>query len=209
MIVLPRKDKTGKPYISYSQINSFLRDRKEFIKSYFYGQPIQFTAYIDHGGKVGRALETNDFSAFDKDEQKTLKKVKRLDIFEKEIAVDYGDFYLKGFIDTIDKKYTELCDYKVGTEKKIAEYQDPKYVQTVLYAKGIQQETGKLPKKTGVILIERTGNAFRGEELKIGKQIWEIPLEISQKRIKFADELVRDTANEISKYYKTFLKMNK
>ena len=209
MINLPKKDKNGVPYISYSQISSFLKNRKEFVKSYFYKEPIQFTAYIDHGAKVGKALETNDFSKFTKDEQKTLKKVPRLDIFEKEVKVDFGEFYLIGYIDTIRKTYTKLLDYKVGTEKKIAEYQDPNYVQTILYAMGIQQETGKLPKETGVILIERHGNAFRGEELVIGEKIWEIPLEVSQKRIKFASELVRETALEISKYYTTFLKMNK
>lgn len=206
---LPKRDKNGKPYISYSQISSFLKDRKEFVKSYFYNQPITFTKYIDHGGKVGKALETNDFSKFTEKEQETLKKVRRLDLFEKQITVDFGAFYLIGYIDTIKKNYTELLDYKVGTEKKIPEYQDPKYIQTILYAMGIQQETGKLPKKTGVILIERHGNAFRGEDLVIGERIWEIPLEVNQKRIKFADELVRDTANEISKYYTTFLKMNK
>lgn len=208
-MILPRRDKNGIPYLSYSQINSFLRDRKEYMKSYFFNEPIQFTAYIDHGSKVGKALESNDFSGFDEDEQKTLKTVPRLDIFEKEIKVDFGDFYLKGFIDTCDKKFTKLKDYKVGTEKKIPEYTDDKYIQTVVYAMGLKQETGKLPKETSVVLIDRKGNAFRGEPLKIGERIWEIPLELSEKRIKFADELVRHTANEISKYYKVFLKLNK
>lgn len=208
-MILPRKDKHGKPYISYSQISSFLRDKKEYMKSYFYNEPIQFTAYIDHGSKVGKALETNDFSQFTKEEQVVLKQVPRLDIFEKNVQVDFGSFYLTGFIDTIDKKFKKLHDYKVGTEKKIAEYKDPKYVQTVLYAMGIKQETGKLPKETSVILIDRKGNAFKGEPLMIGEKYWEIPLELSEKRIKFADELVRDTANEISKYYKVFLKLNK
>lgn len=208
-MILPRKDKDGKPYISYSQISSFLRDKKEYMKNYFFGEPIQFTAYIDHGQKIGRALEANDFSGFSPKEAETLKKVPRLDIFEKNVKVDFGNFYLTGFIDTIDKKFTKLHDYKVGTEKKIAEYEDPKYIQTILYAMGIKQETGKLPKHSSVILIDRKGNAFKGEPLVIGDQIWEIPLEISQKRIKFADELVRETANEISKYYQVFLKMNK
>lgn len=210
-MILPKKDKQGLCYLSYSQVNSFLTNKKEFIKSYFYNEPIKFTAYLDFGKKVGGALEKGDFSEFTKPEQKILKTVRRLDIFEKEVRLDFPEynFYLKGFIDTIDNKFTEVLDYKTGTESKIVEYQKDKYIQPLLYAAGIYQETGKLPNKAGVILIDRKGNAYKGEPLTLGNQVWEIPLEVSKERIEYAKKVVIDTAHEISHYYKTFLKLNK
>ncbi len=208
-MILPKIDKHGKPYLSYSQINSFLYNKKDYIKSYFFNEPIQFTAYIDFGSKVGKALETNDFSDFSEEEQQTLKRVPRLDEFEKEIRVDFGEFYLKGFIDTNSSDLTHFMDYKTGAAKKVTEYQKDDYIQPHIYALGIEQETGILPKKADIILIERYGNAFKGEPLTVGKEILPVPIDISRERIEYARELVIKTAKEIEHYYKIFLKLNK
>lgn len=209
-MILPKKDKEGNYFLSYSQINSFLTNKKEFIKNYIYKQPIEFTAYIDFGLDIGRALEKNDFSKYTESEQNLLKKIKRLDIFEKEIRLDFPEhkFYLKGFIDTCDKKLTKVWDYKTGTEKKIVEYQKPDYIQPLIYALGIQQETGKLPKELGVVLIDRKGNPFKGEKLTLGETFWEIPLEINKERLEYTKNKVIEVAYEISKYYQVFQKLN-
>lgn len=209
-MILPKKDKDGY-FLSYSQISTFLTSKKDFIKQYIYKEPITFKAYINFGSEIGKALETNDFSAFSKQEQKILKQVKRLDIFEKAIKLDFKEhgFYLKGYCDTVDKKFTEIWDYKTGTKSKIEEYKKDDYIQPLLYAAGIEQETGRLPKKIGVILIDRKGNAFKGEKLTLGDQIWEIPLELTPERINYAKEKVIKAAYEISKLYQTFLKLNK
>ena len=208
-MILPRKDKNGKYYISYSQISSFLKNRKEYIKSYFFNEPIAFTTYIDFGSKVGEALEKNDFSLFSKEEQETLKQVKRLDLFEKEIALDFGEFYVKGFIDTVDRDLSMLIDYKTGALNKIKEYEKDEYIQLILYALGIEQEIGKLPEKLQVQFIERVGNPFKGEPLKIGDNIVEINIELTQERINAAKELVLKVTKEISDLYTVFLKLNK
>lgn len=207
-IILPRK-KDGRYLISYSQINSFLTNKKQYFKSYFYGQPIEFTAYIDFGSKVGSALEKNDFKEFAKSEQHTLKKVPRLDEFERKITYHYNEFDVIGFIDTNKKDLSKTYDYKTGTKSKIKEYQSDKYIQPYIYALGLKQEHGVTPDEMGVILIERLGNAYKGEPLVLGEEIWEIPLEISAKKLQYAENLVYRTAIEISNYYKAFLKMNK
>lgn len=207
-IILPRK-KDGRYLISYSQINSFLTNKKDYFKSYFYSQPIEFTAYIDFGSKVGEALEKNDFSGFTKSEQKVLKKVPRLDEFERKITYHYNEFDVIGFIDTNKKDLSKTYDYKTGTKTKIKEYQSAKYIQPYIYALGLQQEHGVVPDEVGVILIERIGNAFKGEPLVLGEEIWEIPLEMNQKKLHDTENMVYRTAIEISNYYKAFLKMNK
>ena len=208
-MILPKTNKQGKPLLSYTQINSFLNNKRDYIKQYFLGAPIEFTAYIDFGAKVGKALETADFSEFEQEEQSVLSSIPRYDEFEKEVRVDFGDFEVIGYIDTIRKDYSKLLDYKTGTEKKISEYTKPDYIQPILYALGIEQETGYLPKEAGVVLIERLGNPFKGEQLKLGKTFWEIPLEVSTERINFAKDLTRKVAEDISRYYEVFLKLNK
>lgn len=210
MIQLPRKDKDGMPYLSYSQISSFLRNKTDYIKSYFLKEPIQFTDYIDFGSKVGTALEQNDFTAFSKEEQEVLRKVPRLDEFEREIKVSYPEhgFYIKGFIDTNTTKLDHFIDYKTGGANKVSEYQKDSYIQGQLYALGIKQACGKLPRKGEVILIERMGNAYKGEKLTLGKQIITIPLQIDEASVKRTNEIVIEAAYEISKYYKVFNKLN-
>lgn len=205
---LPKQDKHGVPYLSYSQLSSFLYNKKDYIKSYFLNEPIKFRDYIDFGSKVGNALEKNDFTKFDKTEQATLKKIKRLDEFEKEIRVDFKDFYLKGFIDTNTFKLDHFMDYKTGSLGKETEYIKPNYIQPHIYALGIYQMCGKMPTKAEVVLIERTGNPMRHEPLKVGKQIMHIPIDISKKRIEEAQALVIKTAEEISRYWQIFKKLN-
>jgi hypothetical protein len=207
---LPKTDKDGVPYLSYSQVSSFIKSKSEYIKSYFLKEPIQFTDYIDFGSKVGKALETNDFSAFTEEETSTLVKVPRLDEFEKEIRLDFTEhgFYLKGFIDTNTKDLTHFADYKTGGINKVAEYEKEGYIQGQLYALGIEQHCGKLPKTAEVILIERYGNAFKGEPLVVGKEIVHIPLDISPEKLQLAKEAVIKAAYEISSYYKMFKRLN-
>ena len=114
--MLPKKDKEGIPYISYSQANLWsdvkgyntgMDGKIEYMLSYFYKVNFPDVGFGGFGGKVGIALEEGDFSAFSTSEIDTLRKVERLDIFEKEIRIPFDGFYLVGYIDTCteDLKY--------------------------------------------------------------------------------------------------------
>lgn len=209
MINLPKKcSKTGKPYLSYSQIQSFLYNKADFMKSYFFNWPIEFTAYIDFGSKLGKAIEKNDFSEFSDEEKETLIKIPRYDEFETEIKLDMGDFFVKGFIDSNTSDLKHLIDYKSGTAKKVSDYKKATYIQPHIYCLGIEQAHGTLPESFKVILVERLGNAFKGEELKLGKEIIYIDVDISERRLQEAKELIYKTAEEISEYYSVFQKLN-
>lgn len=207
-IVLPRVDKEGKCYISYSQHSKWKRDKKDYIKSYFFGERFEGNAYTEFGSLIGEALENNDFSAFDEQEQLVLESITRLDEFEREIKWDFGDFYVKGYIDTNDKELTTLIDYKTGAMNKASEYDSDKYDQLAIYAGAIEQETGKLPENAYVILIERKGNAFRGETLKLGREFEEIPQDVTPEKVKEVGENVVKVATEISDYYRVFNLIN-
>jgi len=221
-IMLPRVDEKGDYYISYSQINSWKRSKRDYIRSYFFGESFEGNAYTDFGSLVGEALEHNDFSSFTDEEEEFLKKVPRYDRFEVEVRLSMDGFYVLGFIDTMKMLYdhkgaghliegiSAIADYKTGSiEKKIMDYDSDDYIQLDLYAMALQERIGKLPEKMYVYLIGRSGNAYAGEELTLDKRFVEIEKHIDQKRVDQVKSEVQKIAEEISDYYKVFLKLNK
>lgn len=218
-IELPKKDKDGKSYISYSQYSKWKSDKKDYIKSYFLGERFEGNAYTSFGSMIGEALENNDFSGFTEQEVEVLSRITRLDQFEREIAWDFGDFFVKGFIDTNDvlldglspdakEVVTKIVDYKTGDMNKVAVYEDDAYDQVTIYAGAIEQETGHLPTMGWVELIERTGNAFRGEPLKLGNKVEVIPQDVSPGAVARVRENILKVAKEITASYKVFNLLN-
>ena len=59
---LPKKDKKGNSYLSYSQISTFKRSKEDFYNQYILNVPFEGNAYTDFGSNVGEALEKNNFS---------------------------------------------------------------------------------------------------------------------------------------------------
>lgn len=207
-MILPKKDKDGRSYLSYSQIKSWRDSKRKYIREKMCGEPFVDNAYTIQGKKVGEALENNDFSGFTKEEQELLSTIPRLDEFEKRIEVDMGNYYIVGYIDSNTTDCSHILDYKQGIiDKKEAEYDSDDYVQLHIYAEGIRQETGKLPKKAEVILVDRVGNAFQNQKLVVGDRFVTITKDISKKEVDKVLADIQQTAEEISAYYKVFLKL--
>ena len=217
-ITLPKTDKvTGRPYLSYSQISTWKKSKRDYMRQFFFGEDFAgMSDYMDFGSKVGNALESNNFSDFNKTEQEFLKTLPRYDEFEREVNLDMGEFFVKGFIDTNTKENTptgelvrKIADYKTGdVDKKESEYASDDYIQLDIYAAAIQQETGVLPEEVSVFLIDRTGNAFKGEPLRLGERYVTITKKVDDKRVKVVMNEVNKIAQEISDYYQLFLKLN-
>lgn len=222
-IDLPKKNEEGKSYLSYSQYNKWKNGKRDYIRSYFFKEPWDGNAYTSFGSLVGEALENGDFSAFEPEEAATLKKCTRLDQFEREISYDFGDFFVKGFIDTNDL-HTEthpegskddtfefvrnLIDYKTGAPDKASLYEGDGYEQVTIYAGALRQETGVLPERGWVELIERTGNPFKQEELKVGGSVTRIPQDVSPGAILKVEQNLKKVAKDISAHYKIFKMLN-
>lgn len=219
---LPKTDNEGVPYLSYSQVSTWIKSKREYMRQYFFGERFEGNAYTDFGTKVGEALENNDFSGFEPDEQEFLKTVPRYDRFEKEIKLEMDGFYVKGFIDTLklpdDHKgqgsiieyVPAIADYKTGDiSKKRADYESEDYIQLEIYAADILQTIGSLPERVEVILIGRKGNAFKKEELTLTKEFITISREVSEERVEAVKALVQEVAEDIAKHYELFLKLNK
>jgi hypothetical protein len=207
---LPKIDENGIGMYSYSQHSKWFKNKKEYIRSYFFGESFDGNAYTDFGSAVGEALEHNDFSDFDSKQTKTLNKVTRLDEFERSIKLDFPEFnfYIRGYIDSNDTELTTLIDYKTGALDKESVYSADSYDQLAIYAGAIQQETGKLPTEAYVELIERLGNPWKQEPLTVGNKIVKIPQDISEENIEKVKLKIIKGAKEISSYYKVFNKLN-
>jgi hypothetical protein len=200
---LPKKDKKGNSYLSYSQIQTFKRSREDYHNQYILNVPFEGNEYTEFGNKVGKALEFNDFTGFAKDEINVLSQVTRLDQFEKRVFLRYDEFYLIGFIDTASANNTVIIDYKTGGLNKQSEYTSKSYNQLQTYALSIRQETGTHVQSASVEFIRRKGNAFIGENLTVfNDPPLVIPQDLSEERLKHVYWDILKTAKEIEKFYK-------
>lgn len=201
---LPKKNKKGESRLSYSQISLFKKDKKEYYERYIVGKPFEGNEYTDFGSKVGEALEHNDFTGFSKQEANILKKVPRLDEFEKGVKLQYEGFYVYGFIDTNRKDYTKIIDYKTGGKKKEFQYSENNYDQLCVYSLALRQKYGVTPTEAEVVFIRRGGNAYRGERLIVAdEEPITIPVDVSLKRLKSVYWDILRTAKEIERFYES------
>lgn len=201
---LPSKDKNGNSYLSYSQISMFLKDKEQFIKSYILKEPFIGNEYTEFGSKVGKALELDVYDNFTDSEIKTLKKVERLDIFEKQISINYDSFYLVGYIDSCSLDMTRIIDYKTGGKGKESQYSDINYTQLHYYALGIRQETGIKVKDASVEFIRRVGSLSSG--LKVGsEQPIKIKIDISEQSLKRVYWETIEIAKQIELFYLNYI----
>jgi hypothetical protein len=201
---LPKKDKKGNSYLSYSQISLFKRDKSEYFDQYIIGKKFEGNAYTDFGSNVGEAIENNNFDKFTINESSILKKVTRLDEFERRTMLRFKGFYVVGYIDTLKSDYSMLIDYKTGGLRKEKQYSEVDYTQLHLYALSLRQETGITPTKARVEFIRRGGNAFRGEKLVVANESpIKIDVDISYNRLKTVYWETFETAKEIEKFYKS------
>lgn len=222
-LVLPKQDEQGNYYLSYSAIKSWneakgfntgLLGKYEFILNYFLGQ-----TWEDKNGFAQFGTEVEDVicgkegseAKFTKGELILLKCIKPLGLFQQEIKIPFDGFYIKGFIDDCTPDYTKIRDYKTASLNSSKKYYDDDYDQLDVYAMGVKAITGELPKALEVVCIERLGNGFRGGRnvMSVGNEVWYIPRTTSKERQEKLKEKITKTAQEISEYYKVFLKLNK
>jgi hypothetical protein len=198
-LILPRTDKEGIPYVSFSQLKKFHTNRNEYYEQYVLNKPFVDNPWAKFGRDVGTALETGDFTNFSASERKILSSVTRLTDFEVEVKLWYDGWYVRGFIDTTD--FECLIDYKTGGLGKDAQYYAPDYTQLQLYTLALQQE-GLVIDAAWVEFIPRVGNPYRGETLMVdNKPIKRIDMDISPKRLgQVRDETAR-MAREISEWF--------
>lgn len=211
-LFLPKTDEEGVPYLSYSQISTWKKSKRDYIRKNFFKESDDnegLQRYGDFGHKVGEAFENNNYSAFEPHEQEFLCTIPKYDQFERKIKLQLDGFYMLGYIDTNSHCLTKMADYKTGDiEKKAGDYSSSDYIQLEIYSAAIEQETGILPTDVKVFLIGRSGNGFQKEELKLTGEYVTIERTITKESIEKVKQDVQQIAEEISSYYKMYLKLN-
>lgn len=146
-----------KGYLSYSQIQMWLKDRPRYERIYFAGEDAKFTnAGMDFGKEVASALEdgrdTGDLLT-----DAAMLLVPKYDIADKEIRVEMktkdGVVVLVGRPDTMDSNSFDFREYKTGKTKWTLS-KAMKHPQLKFYAMLIYVKFGKLLKQCHLDWIE-------------------------------------------------------
>ncbi len=223
-IELPRQDEDGNYYISYSQYTTW-KDQKsfnlqtigkqEYFLGYFFGHRFPDMGWGQFGTEVeGYICEREYADSFLPHEKRILEEIKPLGVFQQEIKIWlFANVYIKGFIDDMLPGFTHLRDYKTASDKSRLKYYKDDYVQLDIYAMFGLQETGKLPEKLEVFIVERLGNCHgeveRRDLLSVGTGQWVHERTTSIDRInKIRAELIA-ACYEISDAFKLFKKINR
>ena len=221
MLNLPRS-KEGIPYISYSQYRSWndpksfhlgVKGKYEYMLDYFFDEDFPDMGWAQFGEEVEGYICQRSFSeAFSPEEKKVLETIEPLGLFQHEFFLRFDGFGLLGFIDDAKEDFSHIRDYKTCSKSSSKKYYKDDYYQLDIYAMWVQQNFGHLPETLEVMMIERTGNPFKGggrSVLKVGEQVWSHYRETSQERINFLREDIRRTAEEIAVTWEVFQKMLK
>lgn len=204
----------GKPYISYSSIDSWENYREDFIKQKFAKIKLPDGLYASLGNYVGEAIENGEFgdnpNEFEGQENLDLKALRpKGALYERMILIDMGSYVIIGFIDRaiFDKREVEVLDFKTGGSKKEEKYKSEKYLQLPIYCRALELE-GYSIKKMSVFFIRRVGSHFK-LPLKISNEQFEISLEYTTERginvLKEVDKIVKEISKCYIIYKKYFL----
>ncbi len=214
-IVLPKQNKGGEYYLSFSQISLWLSSPESYRKRY-YGEGSKLSSdYLSFGKKIATALEQKDIT------DPLLQKVPRYDTPEQPIRVDFSGFVLIGFIDTFDSKNLRFREYKTGVRTKTGKpawniQKVYTHLQLPIYSLAIQEMFGSvedvchldwIETKSGRIKEINAGGAIlknTRKNLHLTGHIESFARTITQKERDDTKAMIIKVASEINKDYELY-----
>lgn len=195
-ILLPRG------YISWSQLNLFEKNPKQYYKHYILGEPGFENAAMRYGKKLADALEGND--AGDDETITTLVALlPKYRVMEKKLDAVIGEVKITGKIDNFEPRKKPFKEYKSGMVKWTQSKVD-KHEQLLFYATLIYLVYGVIPPKIELVWAE-TKKDDQGEIYGTGR------IEVFERKIDLKDILVfmariKKVAKGISRMYQEEIK---
>ena len=165
---------------------------------------------IKHPNRPQR-LVSDSLDSFDEREMSILKQITPLGTFQKEGWINFDGFKLLLYIDDATEDFKKLRDYKTASRNSGKKYELPEYKQLDVYSIWVEQEYDYIPDELEVCVIERAGNCYgmveRRDLLSVKKDVWYIDRKTSPERLQKIKDNIIKVANEISEYYKVYLKL--
>lgn len=115
--------------LSYSQLNTWIKSKEDYIKIYFLGEPFISNKYIEWGNNIHKQIENGELEVF---------KLKESEKYvEREIDVNGNKVTLNGYIDSYEPG--KLLDYKTS-QKEWTQSKVDNHLQLDFYKKILQEE---------------------------------------------------------------------
>ena len=206
----------GKPYISYSTMESWEEYTEDFIKEKLVGLPQPFGIYKEFGSYLGTAYENGQFPeqnqiGFIGQENLDLIKYRNDSAeYEKLIIIDRGDYIIVGFIDKFERLEDGsvwVNDLKSGGAKKEEKYASDDYTQVPLYSHALEV-IGENIGRTDVLFVRRENSHIK-PPLKISTEQFYIPVNYTKEKVDKALKKVDRVVKEISELKTTYDKFFK
>ena len=201
--------KLPKRALSWSAIDLWRRNPRDFRLKYYENKPLKFFAEQEmlFGKQIGELLEAND---------PTLSKIPRYDTPEQkcEVEIEPGLLFV-GYLDSFDSKKNKILEYK--TSHNPDRWNLPtvhKHDQLVIYSVLVQLKFGKVDNTLHLIWMEtawrQVVDVEHGQvnqlELYLTGKMKRFRRVISQKERNKMRQTIIETAREISDDYKVYLK---
>lgn len=135
-----KRNKPPRPYLSWSSMCLFEKNRDAWIKHYVFGQPLFTSNRMDFGKKIAEGLEDGDG---DDDVQFLLTFLPKYSKREFELNIK-GKLPLMGKLDSFDPKKLRIREYKTGVWEWTQHSVDC-HGQLTFYAMMVYLKYGKLP----------------------------------------------------------------
>lgn len=134
---------TPKDYLSYTQIDMWLRHREKYKRKYFYGEEVDdVNDFMIFGKKTALAIETGEATG-DEFFDMAVQLIPKYAIIEHEIRVplitEHGTIDLLGKLDTFCPDSLKFREYKTGksqwNQRRADTHMQLRHYQTMIYLK--------------------------------------------------------------------------
>jgi len=127
--MIPKKGYLVDGKLSFSQLNTWICSKDEYVKYYINGEKFISNKYIDWGSKIHKQIEDGEIDVF------RLKEAEKY--VEREIEVLGNKVILNGYIDSYEPG--KLLDYKTS-QKEWSQTKVDNHLQLDFYKKILQEE---------------------------------------------------------------------
>ncbi len=196
-----------KEYLSWSQINVWLKSKEQYRQQYYFGKKSPDTPQMMYGREIAEALENND---------PTLAHIPRYANPEQSLKVTLDGIPLIGYLDSYDPKKHTFLEYKTSSsEKTWNALSVRKHDQLTMYSMMIEEQYGKVRNLCHLVelktawktkTVEFDGIMLEGisRELMLTGEFNMFPRRIEKWERERMKEIIKRVATEIEQDYATY-----